>query len=151
MPIQSPRAEFLDRFPALCFTSGTACFHCFASIHPPVSLSPFPPPLPQVLHDAFFKYQTRPKLTPVGDIYYEGKEYEARVENLKPGVCSDKLREALGINSESTPPPWLINMQRYGPPPSYPDLKVPGLNAPIPKGERQRVGCRIPLGIMGRD
>jgi splicing factor 3B subunit 2 len=22
------------------------------------------------------------------------------------------------------PPPWLINMQRYGPPPSYPNLKV---------------------------
>ena len=30
------------------------------------------------------------------------------------------------------PPPWLIAMQRYGPPPSYPNLKVPGLNAPIP-------------------
>jgi splicing factor 3B subunit 2 len=28
---------------------------------------------PQVLHDAFFKYQTRPKLTPMGDLYYEGK------------------------------------------------------------------------------
>jgi splicing factor 3B subunit 2 len=25
-------------------------------------------------------------------------------------------------------------MQRYGPPPSYPKLKVPGLNAPIPEG-----------------
>lgn len=24
-------------------------------------------------------------------------------------------------------------MQRYGPPPSYPNLKVPGLNAPIPE------------------
>lgn len=23
-------------------------------------------------------------------------------------------------------------MQRYGPPPSYPNLKIPGLNAPIP-------------------
>lgn len=32
------------------------------------------------------------------------------------------------------PPPWLIAMQRYGPPPSYPNLKVPGLNAPIPEG-----------------
>ena len=34
----------------------------------------------------------------------------------------------------NTPPPWLINMQRYGPPPSYPDLKIAGLNAPIPPG-----------------
>ena len=24
------------------------------------------------------------------------------------------------------PPPWLIAMQRYGPPPSYPHLKIPG-------------------------
>jgi len=23
-------------------------------------------------------------------------------------------------------------MQRYGPPPSYPNLRIPGLNAPIP-------------------
>lgn len=32
------------------------------------------------------------------------------------------------------PPPWLIAMQRYGPPPSYPSLKIPGLNVPIPDG-----------------
>ena len=31
------------------------------------------------------------------------------------------------------PPPWLIAMQRYGPPPTYPNLKIPGLNAPIPE------------------
>jgi len=30
----------------------------------------------QVLHDAFFKYQTKPKLTSHGDLYYEGKEFE---------------------------------------------------------------------------
>lgn len=30
----------------------------------------------QVLHDAFFKYQTKPKLTIHGEIYYEGKELE---------------------------------------------------------------------------
>ncbi len=33
----------------------------------------------QVLHDAFFKHQTKPNLTVMGDLYYEGKEYEARV------------------------------------------------------------------------
>lgn len=26
------------------------------------------------------------------------------------------------------------DVQRYGPPPSYPHLKIPGLNAPIPDG-----------------
>jgi splicing factor 3B subunit 2 len=30
----------------------------------------------QVLHDAFFKYQTKPRLSLHGDIYYEGKEFE---------------------------------------------------------------------------
>ena len=44
-----------------------------------------------------------------------------------------ELRQALGMGPMS-PPPWLINMQRYGPPPAYPNLKIPGLNAPIPAG-----------------
>merc|ERR550514_490934 len=38
------------------------------------------------------------------------------------------------------PPPWLINMQRYGPPPSYQGLKIPGLNSPIPAGCRYGYG-----------
>ncbi|KAJ1443502.1 hypothetical protein B484DRAFT_276981 [Ochromonadaceae sp. CCMP2298] len=87
----------------------------------------------QVLHDAFFKYQTKPKLTGHGDLYYEGKEYEVSMKEMKPGNFSAELQAALGI-SEGVPPPWLINMQRYGPPPSYPSLKVPGLNAPLPAG-----------------
>jgi splicing factor 3B subunit 2 len=32
----------------------------------------------QVLHDAFFKYQTKPKMTRHGDLYFEGKEFEVR-------------------------------------------------------------------------
>ncbi len=51
----------------------------------------------------------------------------------KPGVLSEELKIALNIPTLA-PPPWLINMQRYGPPPSYPQLKIPGLNAPIPEG-----------------
>ena len=35
---------------------------------------------------------------------------------------------------DGVPPPWLLNVQRYGPPPAYPNLKIPGLNAPIPEG-----------------
>uniref|UniRef100_A0A453Q6B8 PSP proline-rich domain-containing protein n=1 Tax=Aegilops tauschii subsp. strangulata TaxID=200361 RepID=A0A453Q6B8_AEGTS len=87
----------------------------------------------QVLHDAFFKYQTKPKLTSHGDLYYEGKEFEVKLREMKPGMLSRELKEALGM-PEGAPPPWLINMQRYGPPPSYPSLKIPGLNAPIPLG-----------------
>lgn len=30
----------------------------------------------QVLHDAFFKFATKPKMSGHGDLYYEGKEYE---------------------------------------------------------------------------
>ncbi|XP_009593588.1 uncharacterized protein LOC107785564 [Nicotiana tabacum] len=89
----------------------------------------------QVLHDAFFKYQTKPKLTSLGDLYYEGKEFEVKLREMKPGTLSQELKEALGM-PEGTPPPWLINMQRYGPPPSYPQLKILGLNAPIPPGAK---------------
>merc|ERR1719265_2160370 len=88
----------------------------------------------QVLHDAFFKYAKKPLLTKHSDLYYEGKEYEAKMMTKRPGQLSAALKEALGMSAEGTPPPWLINMQRYGPPPAYPSLKIPGLNAPIPQG-----------------
>ena len=32
----------------------------------------------QKLHDAFFKWQTKPKMSMHGDLYYEGKEFEIR-------------------------------------------------------------------------
>jgi len=87
----------------------------------------------QVLHDAFFKFQTKPYLTRHGDVYYEGKEFEVSLREKRPGVLSDELAKALQI-PDGGPPPWLVNMQRYGPPPAYPNLKIPGLNAPIPDG-----------------
>eukprot|EP00823_Brevimastigomonas_motovehiculus_P003944 TRINITY_DN251_c0_g1_i1.p1 TRINITY_DN251_c0_g1~~TRINITY_DN251_c0_g1_i1.p1 ORF type:complete len:549 (-),score=249.12 TRINITY_DN251_c0_g1_i1:1129-2718(-) len=87
----------------------------------------------QVLHDAFFRYQTKPSMTNHGQMYYEGKEFEYKVKEKRPGVLSEELRTALGIE-EKHPPPWLRAMQRWGPPPSYPNLKIPGVNAPIPEG-----------------
>eukprot|EP00996_Jenningsia_fusiforme_P000272 NODE_1223_length_1629_cov_45.292405_g1088_i0.p1 GENE.NODE_1223_length_1629_cov_45.292405_g1088_i0~~NODE_1223_length_1629_cov_45.292405_g1088_i0.p1 ORF type:complete len:494 (-),score=111.86 NODE_1223_length_1629_cov_45.292405_g1088_i0:63-1544(-) len=87
----------------------------------------------QVLHDAFFKYQTKPKLTKMGDLYYEGREFEVRLPDHRPGHLSERLRKALGM-PDGAPPPWLINMQRHGPPPAYPTAKIPGLSAPIPPG-----------------
>eukprot|EP01114_Cavostelium_apophysatum_P012952 TRINITY_DN3029_c0_g1_i2.p1 TRINITY_DN3029_c0_g1~~TRINITY_DN3029_c0_g1_i2.p1 ORF type:complete len:600 (-),score=207.62 TRINITY_DN3029_c0_g1_i2:32-1759(-) len=89
----------------------------------------------RVLHDAFFRYQTKPKLTGHGDLYYEGKEFEITLKEKKPGHLSEDLKRALGM-PEGAPPPWLINMQRYGMPPSYPSLKIPGMNSPIPEGAR---------------
>ena len=90
----------------------------------------------RTLYEAFFQHQTKPEnLTDFGDLYYEGREYEtARSSNFRPGFMSERLREALGMANEYTPPPWLINMQRYGPPPSYPNARIPGLNAPLPTG-----------------
>ena len=58
---------------------------------------------------------------------------QVSLREKKPGVVTDELRVALGMEAGGAPP-WLINMQRYGPPPSYPNLKIPGLNAPIPEG-----------------
>lgn len=88
----------------------------------------------QTLHNAFFKFQKKPQTTTHGEIYYEGKEYEIRMKEFKPGRVSPQLRQALGI-SEGAPPPWLYNMQRYGPPPSYANLKVPGVNMILPISE----------------
>lgn len=94
----------------------------------------------RTLHDAFFKHQNKAsiqdKLTKIGDLYYEGKEFETQKSNdLKVGgTLSSRLRDALGMTTDNSPPPWLINMQRFGPPPSYPNLSIPGLNAPLPEG-----------------
>ena len=85
------------------------------------------------LYDAFFRRQTKPELTRYGEVYYEGKEYETNLRHLRPGELSDELKEALSM-VPGGPPPWLINQQRYGLPPSYPNLKIPGVNAPIPPG-----------------
>lgn len=49
------------------------------------------------LHDAFFRWQTKPKMTPHGDLYFEGKEMETRLSNRKPGNLSKRLKEALGM------------------------------------------------------
>lgn len=87
----------------------------------------------QKLYEAFFRHQTKPELTRYGEVYYEGKEHETNLRHLRPGELSDELREALGM-PPGAPPPWLINQQRFGPSPSYPALKVPGLNAPPPPG-----------------
>eukprot|EP00919_Chromeraceae_sp_WS-2016_P034930 GHVR01082735.1.p1 GENE.GHVR01082735.1~~GHVR01082735.1.p1 ORF type:complete len:678 (+),score=246.15 GHVR01082735.1:18-2051(+) len=94
----------------------------------------------QVLHDAFFKYgsvynkASRPRLSRYGDLHFEGKEQEMRMRLFTPGKLSQKLRQALGIVLDTMPPPWLHTMQRIGPPPSYPKLRIPGVNAPIPGG-----------------
>ncbi|POR37804.1 Splicing factor 3B subunit 2, partial [Tolypocladium paradoxum] len=87
----------------------------------------------QKLYDAFFRFQTKPELTRYGEVYYEGKEAEVDYQHFRPGDLGDATKEALGI-PPNAPPPWLVNQQRVGPPPSYPTLKIPGLNVPPPPG-----------------
>lgn len=86
------------------------------------------------LYNAFFRYQTKPVLTGHGDLYYEGREFEGGARNCRPGVLGEELRAALGMTSHLYPPPWLHAIQKYGPPPSYPHMRIPGYNAPIPEG-----------------
>lgn len=107
----------------------------------------------QVLNDAFFRYQTKPSLTTHGELYYESKEYEPKTKDFVAGVLSENLKKALGM-PENSPPPWLPQMQMYGPPPSYPGLRVPGVNAPIPIGAKYgfHIGGwgRAPIDAAGR-
>ena len=62
----------------------------------------------QILHDAFFRYQTKPVMTAHGGLYYEGRELELKMTEKKPCHYSPALREALGMKEETSPPPWLI-------------------------------------------
>ena len=43
------------------------------------------------------RWQTKPKTTIHGDLYYEGKEFETKLREKKPGKISDELRTALGM------------------------------------------------------
>lgn len=45
----------------------------------------------------FFRWQTKPRMTIHGDLYYEGKEFETKLKEKKPGDLSDELRTALGM------------------------------------------------------
>lgn len=94
----------------------------------------------EALHDAFFKFQTKPWMTDFGSMYYEGREFEVKLKTKRPGELTDELRRALALADETSPPPWLFNMQRFGPPPSYNNLKIPGVNTPIPPGARYGYG-----------
>lgn len=86
----------------------------------------------RVLHDAFFKYQNRrivrERLSRHGDLYYEGREFEAGGGGVGlvggggggsgsggnsstrtiGGRMSERLMAALGMVGLHSPPPWLV-------------------------------------------
>lgn len=88
------------------------------------------------LHDAFFKFQEKPALLKIGDLYYEGRENdEINVRKFKPGVITESLKNALGIPSNSTTfhfeyenLPWINRMRVFGCPKSYPWMIIKGIN-----------------------
>lgn len=88
------------------------------------------------LYDIFFKLGSTWKpdiLLPFGDLYYENRnlEEEAQWERIKrtvrPGKISKSLREVMGMK-EGQLPPWCHKMEKLGMPPSYPNMKIAGLN-----------------------
>lgn len=46
----------------------------------------------EVLYNAFFRFQTKPRMTGHGDIYYEGKEFEVNYKEKRPGHLSQRLK-----------------------------------------------------------
>ncbi|KAK6453943.1 uncharacterized protein RJT20DRAFT_64518 [Scheffersomyces xylosifermentans] len=100
----------------------------------------------QRLHNAFFKFQEKPRLFGYGDVYYEGREatdeYSSEVSQIRPGKISSELRKALGIPDGS--PPWISIMQEIGKPPAYESLYIPGLDMPYDnKGYRDSKASNV--------
>ncbi|KAI8855309.1 hypothetical protein BC829DRAFT_412515 [Chytridium lagenaria] len=50
----------------------------------------------QKLHDAFFRWQTKPPLSIHGDMYYEGKEFETKLKLKKPVSFLTSFRKVWG-------------------------------------------------------
>lgn len=87
----------------------------------------------QKLHDAFFKFQTKPKLLGFGELYYEGREkadvHRDQIKHMRPGKISRALRAAVGLpENENAIPPWIVLMNELGKPPAYADCVIPGVD-----------------------
>ncbi|KAF3990699.1 hypothetical protein FT663_01544 [Candidozyma haemuli var. vulneris] len=88
----------------------------------------------QKLHDAFFKFQTKPRHLKFGELYWEGREksdqYRESVTHMRPGVVSKRLREAVGLSSNDTDviPPWVTLMNSVGKPPAFKNCIIPGVD-----------------------
>lgn len=87
----------------------------------------------QKLHDAFFKYQTKPKLLAFGEVYYEGREKidanRHQIQHMRPGKISRDLRAAVGLpENDKSAPPWVVLMNEFGKPPAYSHCIIPGVD-----------------------
>lgn len=105
------------------------------------------------LHDAFFKIgkKWRPNLfLPFGDIYYENRNLDQEIEwnlmksQFKPGKISENLRIALNF-TEGKLPSWCKKMKEHGLPPSYPGMKIAGINWDITNLTNETYGSINPI------
>lgn len=106
----------------------------------------------QLLHDAFFKHQTKPKLLSYGELYSEGREktdqHRQKIADVKPGKISKELRAAVGMpENEKSIPPWITLMQELGKPPSYKHLIIPGVDVEY-TNTGYRISCDEELGMF---
>ncbi|CCH60587.1 hypothetical protein TBLA_0D00790 [Henningerozyma blattae CBS 6284] len=88
------------------------------------------------LYDVFFKIGKNWKpstLLPFGDLYFENRnlvedaEWKSKTKDLGPGKLSSRMRNIIGLKAGQLPP-WIHKMKELGLPPSYPSLKIVGLN-----------------------
>ncbi|KAL3231018.1 hypothetical protein RNJ44_00657 [Nakaseomyces bracarensis] len=100
------------------------------------------------LYDTFFKLGANWKptvLLPFGDMYYENRNLSGEAKWRKmmqeriPGRLSEELRNALGLKDGQLPP-WCLKMKDNGMPPSYPTMKVAGLNWDITNFKNNKYG-----------
>ena len=94
--------------------------------------------------DAFHIHMPRIRFDTLDQTQYEGKSEVERFQHLSPlDPLSAELQRALGMfqTPSATPlstinimPPWIPKMQQHGPPPAYPNVYIPGVNAPLPPG-----------------
>ncbi|CAL9736080.1 cold sensitive U2 snRNA suppressor 1 [Monosporozyma servazzii] len=88
------------------------------------------------LYDIFFKLGSTWKpdvLLPFGDLYFENRNLHEESEwrkikrSMRPGKISKNLRDIMGLEDGQLPP-WCHKMNKLGMPPSYPNMKIAGLN-----------------------
>lgn len=99
------------------------------------------------LYNAFFKFQEKPRMSAYGEVYFEGKNtlgqaaagegslvihQKQSLADLRPGSLSKALRHALGMpptkasgKNTASVAPWMSTLERLGPPPAYPYMRLP--------------------------
>lgn len=110
-----------------------------------------------VLYDAFFKHQIKPELLKYGELYYEGIDgnvdhlTERMMSQFRAGKISVELQKALGMPNASALPPWFENVQRLGPSPDYPNMKITDRGIAFGSEKRKHARWGVLVDDLGSD